>query len=289
MHGHIQALLSHIDPDRDIGWRGHWVPSHRRLAARPTLQIRARVNGPGNCSGSGPALGPGRPCSPTVSRDPGVIGLSRPISSNLGHSKVLGTYKGSSGRGPTRQLDSLCPSPHSERASLRMAQNHRRPGARRRERRACYPLPCEPYRLLETLRLSHRCGIGLVTLCSLRGQMDANLEKIETFAQQAAAAGCDLVLFPEFSVHGPWVTYDADADAAELERQSEPIPGPTTERLTRIAASRGLAIGAGIAERGLAPKPFNAYVIVDWRRRPARPAQAATDHQRDGLLSGRRR
>ena len=27
MHGHIQALLSHIDPDRDIGWRGHWVPS----------------------------------------------------------------------------------------------------------------------------------------------------------------------------------------------------------------------------------------------------------------------
>ena len=45
--------------------------------------------------------------------------------------------------------------------------------------------------------------IGMVTLCSLRGQMDANLEKIEAFAEQAAAAGCDLVLFPEFSVHGP--------------------------------------------------------------------------------------
>ena len=78
------------------------------LAARPTLRIRARHDGPGNCSGSGPAAGPGRPRSPTVSLDPGLVGLSRPISSNLGLSKALGTYKGwgegSSGRGPTRHL-----------------------------------------------------------------------------------------------------------------------------------------------------------------------------------------
>lgn len=105
--------------------------------------------------------------------------------------------------------------------------------------------------------------IGLVTLCSLRGQIDANLQKIEAFTQQAAENSCNLVLFPEFSVHGPWVNYDADADPADLERQSEPIPGPSTERLTQIAKRHGLAIGAGIAERGLAPKPFNAYVIVD--------------------------
>ena len=129
--------------------------------------------------------------------------------------------------------------------------------------------------------------IGMVTLCSLRGQMDANLEKIEAFAEQAAAAGCDLVLFPEFSVHGPWVTYDADADPAELERQSEPIPGPTTRRLTRIAASRGLAIGAGIAERGLAPKPFNAYVIVNGDglrhvQRKLQPTTSEMDFYRGG-------
>ncbi len=129
--------------------------------------------------------------------------------------------------------------------------------------------------------------IGMVTLCSLRGQQDANLAKIEAFAEQAAAAGCDLVLFPEFSVHGPWVTYDADADAADLEGESEPIPGPATERLTRIAAVCGLAIGAGIAERGLAPKPFNAYVIVNGEgvqhvQRKLQPTTSEMDFYRGG-------
>lgn len=129
--------------------------------------------------------------------------------------------------------------------------------------------------------------IGMVTLCSLRGQQDANLEKIEAFVEQAAAAGCDLVLFPEFSVHGPWVTYDADADLTDLECESEPIPGPSTERLARIAARYGLAIGAGIAERGLAQKPFNAYVIVDGDgvrhvQRKLQPTTSEMDFYRGG-------
>ena len=56
--------------------------------------MRARHDGPGNCSGSGSASGPGRPCSPTVSWDPEVIGRSRPIHTALGDSKDPGTYKG---------------------------------------------------------------------------------------------------------------------------------------------------------------------------------------------------
>ena len=129
--------------------------------------------------------------------------------------------------------------------------------------------------------------IGMVTLCSLRGQTDANLEKIEAFAEQAAADGCKLVLFPEFSVNGPWVTYDSDADAEELAKQSEPIPGPATERLARIAERCGLAIGAGIAERGLAPKAFNAYVIVNGDgvlhvQRKLQPTTSEMDYYRGG-------
>ena len=64
------------------------------LATRPALQTRARSHGPGTCSGSAPASGPGRPCSLTVSHDPGEIGLSRPVHGHPGKSKARGTYKG---------------------------------------------------------------------------------------------------------------------------------------------------------------------------------------------------
>ena len=60
--------------------------------------------------------------------------------------------------------------------------------------------------------------IGLVTLCSPRGQRDRNLEKILEFGKQAAGKGCQLVLFPEYSVNGGWVTYDPEADLADLRR-----------------------------------------------------------------------
>ena len=104
--------------------------------------------------------------------------------------------------------------------------------------------------------------IGLVTLCSLRGQRDRNMEKILKFGKEAADQGCQLVLFPEYSVHGAWVTYDPEADLADLRQQAEPIPGPSTELLTRTAGELGLVFGVGLAERGLSPKPFNTYAII---------------------------
>ena len=85
--------------------------------------------------------------------------------------------------------------------------------------------------------------VGMVTLCSLRGQREANLAKIEAFARQAADVGCELVLFPEFSVHGPWVTYDPESDLDDLTAQAESIPGPSTDRLREIAGRLGLTIG----------------------------------------------
>ena len=58
-------------------------------ATRPALQIRARADhGPGTCSGSAPASGPGRPCALTVSNDQGVIGRSRPCPVTLGNPRL---------------------------------------------------------------------------------------------------------------------------------------------------------------------------------------------------------
>lgn len=69
-------------------------------------------------------------------------------------------------------------------------------------------------------------------------------------------------MFPGFSVHGPWVTYDPESDLEDLTRHAESIPGPSTDRLCGMAERLDLAIGAGIAERSLTRKPFNAYAIV---------------------------
>jgi predicted amidohydrolase len=105
--------------------------------------------------------------------------------------------------------------------------------------------------------------LGLQTFCARRGKKPDNVQRILNFAVKAREAGCDLVAFPEFSVNGPWVTYDPDARLVDLLADAEPIPGPTTDHLQHEAGRLNIALGVGIAERGLAQKPFNAYVIID--------------------------
>jgi predicted amidohydrolase len=105
--------------------------------------------------------------------------------------------------------------------------------------------------------------IGAVTLCSRRGRNEENLARMVTYGERAAARGCRLVLFPEFSVCGPWVSYDPEAQLPDLIRQSEPVPGPTTDYLIPHARRLGIAFCVGVAEAGLAAKPFNTAVVVD--------------------------
>jgi predicted amidohydrolase len=63
--------------------------------------------------------------------------------------------------------------------------------------------------------------VGAVSLCSRRGEDDSNLERTIVFGEEAAEAGCRIIVFPEFSVCGPWVTYDKDAVPADLEGRAE--------------------------------------------------------------------
>ena len=58
--------------------------------------------------------------------------------------------------------------------------------------------------------------LGLQTFCAHRGKKPDNVDRIVRFAENARDAGCDLIAFPEFSVNGPWVTYDPDARLADL-------------------------------------------------------------------------
>jgi predicted amidohydrolase len=66
-----------------------------------------------------------------------------------------------------------------------------------------------------------------------------NLKEIEAHARAAKAEGAELVVFPELAVTG----------LANPAKSAQPIPGPATDSLRRIAGELGLYLVCGIAER----------------------------------------
>ena len=71
----------------------------------------------------------------------------------------------------------------------------------------------------------------------------ANMQRAEALVREAAAQGASLVALPEmFNCLGPF---------ADVVRQAESIPGPTSEALGRLAAELNINLLAGsICERG---------------------------------------
>jgi predicted amidohydrolase len=66
-----------------------------------------------------------------------------------------------------------------------------------------------------------------------------NLRQIEAQARAAKAEGAELVVFPELSVTG----------LTDPATSAQPIPGPATDTLHRIASELGLYLVCGLAER----------------------------------------
>lgn len=77
------------------------------------------------------------------------------------------------------------------------------------------------------------------------GDVGANLAAMEALANQAADAGAELVLFPEAAVTGG-INNDDPAHDLPL---GQPVPGPATERLGRLARRRSIHLATGILER----------------------------------------
>ncbi len=96
-----------------------------------------------------------------------------------------------------------------------------------------------------------------------------NLAASEQGIRQACAGGARLVLLPE--LHSS-VYFCQTEDQARFE-QAEPIPGPTTERLARIARELEVVIVASVFERRAAGLYHNTAVVLE----------------RDGQIAGRYR
>jgi N-carbamoylputrescine amidase len=92
-----------------------------------------------------------------------------------------------------------------------------------------------------------------------RGDAEANLCHIESQVRAAAAAGTRLVLLQELH-NGPYFCQTEDTAVFDL---AEAIPGPSTERLGRLAAETGCVIVASLFERRAAGLYHNTAVVLD--------------------------
>jgi len=94
---------------------------------------------------------------------------------------------------------------------------------------------------------------------SNQGDAAANLERIATRVAEAAAAGAQLVLLQELH-NGAYFCQHECVDAFDL---AEPIPGPSSERLGKLAAEHGLVIVGSLFERRAAGLYHNTAVVLE--------------------------
>ncbi len=101
-------------------------------------------------------------------------------------------------------------------------------------------------------------SIGLV---QLRCGTDVKANRAEAIAQirVAAAAGAQVVCLPELFTS----TYFCQREDHSFFQLAEPIPGPTTEELCRVAKEHGVAIVAGLFEKRAEGLYHNTAAVID--------------------------
>ncbi|WP_049622611.1 carbon-nitrogen hydrolase [Frateuria defendens] len=92
-----------------------------------------------------------------------------------------------------------------------------------------------------------------------RGSRDANLDAIEAGLREAAAAGAELVLLQELH-NGPYFCQHESVDEFDL---AEAIPGPSTERLGKLAEELKLVVVASLFEKRATGLYHNTAVVFD--------------------------
>ena len=99
--------------------------------------------------------------------------------------------------------------------------------------------------------------IGLVQMkCSL--DPEENLAKAEDRCRQAAARGAQIVCLPEL-FRSQYFCREEDARLFDL---AEPIPGPSTERLSSIASQENVVIIASLFERRAPGMYHNTAAVI---------------------------
>ena len=103
--------------------------------------------------------------------------------------------------------------------------------------------------------------VASVQMENVDGDKRANLDKIKTFASEAAAQGVEMIVFPEVCITGCW--FLTKLSRQQLEALAEPVPeGPSTQALLAMAKQHRMTIGAGLVEISPEGEMFNTYVVA---------------------------
>jgi N-carbamoylputrescine amidase len=103
-----------------------------------------------------------------------------------------------------------------------------------------------------------RFSIGLVQM-RMGSDPVANLDRAVARIREAAARGAGIVCLPEL-FRTPYFCQREDAALFDL---AEPIPGPTSEALARVAQELGVVVVASLFERRAAGVYHNTAVVLD--------------------------
>ena len=94
--------------------------------------------------------------------------------------------------------------------------------------------------------------LGVVNFATIRGDKEATLQKIEANMREAASQGVGILAFPEEALVGcgGCDVCQTGADFCEYhDALAETVPGPSTERLARLAKELDLYVAVGMVER----------------------------------------
>lgn len=108
-------------------------------------------------------------------------------------------------------------------------------------------------------------GAGSIRVAGVQFQHAAddkarNLGVMAGFVERAAAAGVQILVFPEMCITGYW--HVPGLDRAALDALAEPADGPSGGRIRAWARDTGMIVGAGFLERGDDGRLFNSYLVA---------------------------
>ena len=99
--------------------------------------------------------------------------------------------------------------------------------------------------------------VAAASVRNLIGQSDASIANMRKWGQLAADKGAELILFPELNLSG-------HIRASIVREIAETVPGPSTEKVIRLADELRMAISFGMIEREQADL-YCTHVLVNAR------------------------